>query len=158
MWSARCKEQRRARLRPLPSSVETADQRLAWLTSTFWFAAIPPPGFRKRTSSCSTSCARQSRLGSSERKKPTKHTKDTKVSNRPILAVLHFRVIRVFRGPKRFPAIPTFLATARLRDQVAGARSLSNCRFQISKFCRGWDQSRCKRHPGPPDVWNAFLG
>src|SRR4029453_7264703 len=79
MWSARCKEQRRASLRPLPSSVETADQRLAWLTSTFWFAAIPPPGFRKRTSFCCTSCARQSRAGLSERKKPTKHAKDTKV-------------------------------------------------------------------------------
>src|SRR5258708_29701632 len=51
-----------------------------------------------------------------------------------------------------------FLEAARVRDQVAGARSPSNYRFRTWTSCRVSDRSRCKRHPFPLKGWNAFWG
>jgi SIS domain len=146
--SAHYGKQKRISSRLLLSWVVTAGQLSVWPTSTSWFAAIPQPGSRKRISFCCTSCARSRKRACQETscRGAACRLRFERSSSRHPPEAAHYKITRIF------------LEGARVRDQVAGVRSLSNYQFQISKFCLGLDQSRCKRHPGPPNGWNAFWG
>ena len=145
MSSAHCRKRKRVNLKRLPSSVATAVQPLGWLMLISWFAAIPRRGFRKRISFCCTCCARS-------RKRACQET-----SCRGAVCRLRFEKSSS-RNRCHSKITRIFLEGARVRDQVAAVRSLSNYRFQTSKSCRGLDRLNRKRHPAPPSGWNAFWG
>src|SRR6266513_5302692 len=121
-----------------------ADRPLELPTSIFWSRAIQLRGFRKRTSFCSTFCARSSRLGSVKPK--------TVEAGMP-------PAIPDTQQPHgcRYRIIPRSLAAARARDSIAGARSPLNFQSRILRFYRELDRSTYKHHRTPQDVSVAFL-
>src|SRR5437773_9720393 len=101
-----------------------ADRPLELPMSIFWSRAIQLRGFRKRTSFCSTFCARSSRLGSVK-------IKTVEGGVPPAIPDT-----QQHRHGCRYRIIPLSLAVARARDSIAGARSPLNFQSRILKFYR----------------------